>query len=135
MAPFLTSMYSLFALFVFAGLLVLLYLLFLTPFAIVVDDRPLGAAFQRSVGLALEAWREVLPFCLAYATAGLLLSVGVGLLLPLPVVGIPLASALVAVVGIVLVAATLHLYEGLRPAEPLPAAAPLPTPAEEAAPA
>lgn len=131
MAPFLEGLPSFF---VFPGLLVLLYLLFLTPFAIAVDDRPLGAAFQQSVGLALTAWREVLPFCLAWAAATLLLSAAVNFLLPLPVVGLPLAAALVAVLGTALVAATLHLYDGLRPKEPVPATAPLPTPTEEAVP-
>ncbi len=122
--------------FVLGALLIILYFLFLTPFSIAVDDLHLGLAVRRSVELAYQGWRDVLPYCLAYAGATALASAAVLLLLTtLPLVlGILLSAGLYGALGTALVISSLYLYEGLVPKEPLPAEAPAPVLAEEAVP-
>ncbi len=125
------------SLFVLAAVLAVLYFLFLTPFCIAVSGAPLGPALRRSVGLAYQRWREVLPYCLAYAAITVLASAVVLILLRFlpPAPGILLAAGFYAATGTALVISSLYLYEGLIPEEPLPAEAPARTPAEDAAPA
>lgn len=125
------------SLFVLLALLVVLYFLFLTPFCIAVSGFPLGPAIRRSVGLAYRSWRQVLPYCLAYAGITALTSFVVLLLLTvLPSVpGILLAAGLYGTTGTALVISSLYLYESLVPEEPLPTDAPARAPAEDAAPA
>ncbi len=134
--PFITgfSYGLLVSIFTVSALILILYFLFLTPFSIVVDDYVLGEAFRRSVELSLQAWREILPYCLAYATVTILTSGALVFLVGFPIIGVPLAAALYGLVGTALVASTLHLYDGLQPEEVLPVAVPRPKPVEEAAP-
>lgn len=121
------------ALFVLAAVLALLYALFLTPFAIAVDDLPFSAALRRSVELAFHHAPQVAPYVVAYAALTLLLSGGVHLLALLGPAGLLAATLLTAAVGTALVASTLHLYAALRPREVLPTPVPRPLPAEEPA--
>ncbi|MEE9592101.1 MAG: hypothetical protein V3W28_00790, partial [Thermoplasmata archaeon] len=129
------------ALFVLAAVLGLLYFLFLTPFAMVVSNTPLSHAFRTSIELAARRFSEVVPYCLAYATITLLTSIAFFLAsLALSRIGWELAGLLVfpilySVVGTALVGSTLYLYAGLRPAKPIPSAAPEPEAVEDAVPA
>ncbi len=134
--PFMESLSygALVSIFTVFALLIILYFLFLTPFCIVVDDYVLAEAFRKSVELALQAWREVIPYCLTYATITVLASAAILLLVALPIAGIPLAVGLYGLLGTALVASTLHLYDGLRPEDVLPVSAPHERPAEEAVP-
>lgn len=134
-APFLAGPVGpdLLTLFLLGGVLVVLYFLFLTPFALVADGLPFSLGLHRSVELALSGARETVPFVLAYGVFTLLLSAAVALLSTLGAAGLFLALPLVGAVGTGLVAATLYLYVGLRPLEPLPAPAPQEVPAEEVA--
>ncbi len=124
------------SLFVLAALIVIFYFIFLIPFVITVDDRALGFAVRRSLELAYRGWREIVPYCLAYAGITAAASGAVLLLLTLlpSLLGALLAVGLYGALGTALVMSTLYLYEGLSPVEPLPAKAPAPKPAEEAAP-
>ncbi|MFQ5907353.1 MAG: hypothetical protein ACE5JE_00780 [Thermoplasmata archaeon] len=129
------------ALFVFAAVLGLLYFLFLTPFAIVVDNAPLSLAFRASVELAARRFSEVVPYCLGYATITLLTSIGfflasIGLSrIGWGLAGLFLFPILYSLVGTALVGSTLYLYAGLRPPKPLPASIPEPEAVEDAVPA
>ncbi len=120
------------SIFILFAILLILYFLFLTPFCVAVDHCPLAYALRTSVQLAREAWREVLPFCLAYAAITVLVSASVFLLIDLPLVGLPLSAGIYSLIGTALVASALHLYDGLRPEEALPVSLPRPTPTEEA---
>lgn len=105
--------------FIMAGALAFLYFVFLTPFAVVVDDYALGPAFRRAVELAYREWRELIPYCLAYVTITLLVSAAFVLLLPSTALGTLIGIALYSVLGTALVASTIHLYRGLLPKEEL----------------
>lgn len=109
------SLATLYVLFLFA----VYYLVFMTPFAIVVDDLSFSRALSRSIHLATSMASRTLPFVILFALVTVVVSVPVYLVMNIYVLGFFLAGAASALMGTFLVASTLHFYAQMT--QPAPA--------------
>lgn len=108
-------------------LLILLvgYLVFLTPFVIVADNVSFAEALGRSISASVSLSSKTISFVLLYGLATLVVSVPVYLILNAGLLGFFVALAAFAFVGTVLVASTFYFYSDLalqltRPLGPRP---------------
>ncbi len=92
---------------VYLGILFFLdYLLFLTPFVVVMYNESLLKALRRSVGVSTLLASSTVAYVLVYAVATLLISIPVYFVLNLGVAGFVLGVAITSYVGTCLVAST-----------------------------
>ncbi len=108
-------------------LFVVNYFVFLTPFAIIVDNMRFAEALNRSVLLSTSSASKTVPFVMLYLFGTLVISVPVYLILNLRIIGFFIAVAIFAFVGTALVASTLCFYVRITRQHPLSGATSTPS--------